>query len=89
MIRKEIVLPATREEVWAALTDPAELESWFANDVDARAAPRAARRGSAGETASRGTASSPRSSRASGSRSAGTARARSSSRWPTTQTAPA
>ena len=33
MIRKEIVLPATREEVWAALTNPAELESWFANDV--------------------------------------------------------
>ncbi len=34
MIRKEIVLPATREEVWSALTDPEELESWFANDVE-------------------------------------------------------
>ena len=88
MIRKEIVLPATREEVWAALTDPAELESWFANDVDARAAPR--RRGALplGKRRVAARRSSPRSSRASGSRSAGTTRARSSSRWPTTQTAP-
>jgi uncharacterized protein YndB with AHSA1/START domain len=34
MIRKEIVLPAPREEVWEALTDPERLEDWFANDVD-------------------------------------------------------
>jgi uncharacterized protein YndB with AHSA1/START domain len=34
MIRKEIVLPADRDEVWSALTDPKELESWFANDVE-------------------------------------------------------
>ena len=34
MIRKEIVLPADREEVWAALTDPRRLEDWFANDVE-------------------------------------------------------
>ena len=34
MIRKEILLPATREEVWSALTDPEELERWFANDVE-------------------------------------------------------
>jgi uncharacterized protein YndB with AHSA1/START domain len=34
MIRKEIVLPASREEVWSALTDPDELERWFANDVE-------------------------------------------------------
>ena len=34
MIRKEIVLEATRDEVWAALTNPFELESWFANDVE-------------------------------------------------------
>jgi uncharacterized protein YndB with AHSA1/START domain len=34
MIRKEIVLPAPREDVWSALTDPDELESWFANDVE-------------------------------------------------------
>lgn len=34
MIRREIVLGASRSEVWAALTDPRELESWFANDVE-------------------------------------------------------
>src|ERR1700754_5082902 len=34
MIHREIVLPAPREEVWDALTDPERLEDWFANDVD-------------------------------------------------------
>jgi uncharacterized protein YndB with AHSA1/START domain len=34
MIRREIVLPAPREEVWEALTDPDRLAEWFANDVD-------------------------------------------------------
>ena len=34
MIRKEIVLPATRDEVWGALTDEGRLEDWFANDVE-------------------------------------------------------
>jgi len=34
MIRKEIVLPSPREEVWEALTEPERLEDWFANDVD-------------------------------------------------------
>ena len=34
MIRREIVLPAGRDEVWAALTDPHQLEEWFANDVE-------------------------------------------------------
>src|SRR5881275_172094 len=34
MIHREIVLPAPREEVWEALTDPERLEDWFANDVD-------------------------------------------------------
>ena len=34
MIRKQIVLPAGRDEVWAALTDPRQLEEWFANDVE-------------------------------------------------------
>ena len=34
MVHKEIVLPATREEVWDALTDPERLEDWFANDVE-------------------------------------------------------
>ena len=34
MIRKEIVLPADRAEVWHALTDPERLADWFANDVE-------------------------------------------------------
>jgi uncharacterized protein YndB with AHSA1/START domain len=34
MIRREIVLPAPRVEVWEALTDPERLEDWFANDVE-------------------------------------------------------
>jgi len=34
MIRREIVLPAGREEVWAALTEPRGVEEWFANDVE-------------------------------------------------------
>ncbi len=34
MIRKEIVLPATRDDVWDALTDAGRLEDWFANDVE-------------------------------------------------------
>ena len=34
MIRKEIVLPSAREEVWEALTDPERLADWFANDVE-------------------------------------------------------
>jgi uncharacterized protein YndB with AHSA1/START domain len=34
MIRREIVLPASREDVWEALTDPDRLADWFANDVD-------------------------------------------------------
>src|SRR5690348_11894958 len=34
MIRREIVLPATRDEVWDALTAPERLEDWFANDVE-------------------------------------------------------
>ena len=34
MIQKEIVLPAPREEVWEALTDPGRLEDWFANSVE-------------------------------------------------------
>ena len=34
MIRREIVLPATRDEVWDALTEPERLADWFANDVE-------------------------------------------------------
>jgi uncharacterized protein YndB with AHSA1/START domain len=33
-VRREIVLPAGRDEVWAALTEPERLEEWFANDVE-------------------------------------------------------
>jgi uncharacterized protein YndB with AHSA1/START domain len=36
---REIVLPAPREEVWAALTEPERLEEWFANDVELDARP--------------------------------------------------
>ena len=38
-IEREIVLPATREEAWSALTEPEELEEWFANDVELDAVP--------------------------------------------------
>lgn len=34
MVKKEIVLPSPREEVWEALTDPERLEDWFANEVE-------------------------------------------------------
>ena len=34
MIRREIVLPAPRDEVWDALTDPERLADWFANEVE-------------------------------------------------------
>ena len=34
MIRTEIFLPAPREDVWEALTEPDRLEDWFANEVD-------------------------------------------------------
>ena len=32
-IRREIVLPAPRDEVWEALTQSERLEDWFANEV--------------------------------------------------------
>jgi uncharacterized protein YndB with AHSA1/START domain len=34
MIRREIVLPVSREELWEALTEPERLEDWFANEVE-------------------------------------------------------
>ena len=34
MIRRDVVLPASRTEVWEALTDPERLADWFANEVD-------------------------------------------------------
>jgi uncharacterized protein YndB with AHSA1/START domain len=33
-VEREIVLGAPPEEVWEALTDPEQLEKWFANDVE-------------------------------------------------------
>jgi len=33
-VEREIVFPAEPDEVWEALTDPRELEEWFANDVE-------------------------------------------------------
>ena len=33
-VKREIQLDAPPEEVWQALTDPEQLEEWFANDVD-------------------------------------------------------
>ena len=33
-VTREIVFPVPPEEVWKALTDPDELEEWFANDVE-------------------------------------------------------
>jgi uncharacterized protein YndB with AHSA1/START domain len=34
MIRREIVLPEPRTEVWDALTDAERLADWFANEVE-------------------------------------------------------
>lgn len=33
-VMRELVLPSPPDEVWTALTDPEELEKWFANDVE-------------------------------------------------------
>jgi uncharacterized protein YndB with AHSA1/START domain len=33
-VTREIVFPASPDEVWQALTDPDQLERWFANDVE-------------------------------------------------------
>jgi uncharacterized protein YndB with AHSA1/START domain len=33
-IRREIDFPVSPDELWAALTDPEQLEEWFANDVE-------------------------------------------------------
>jgi uncharacterized protein YndB with AHSA1/START domain len=33
-VTREIIFPTSPEEVWQALTDPDELEQWFANDVE-------------------------------------------------------
>ena len=33
-VSREIVFPVPPDEVWEALTDPEQLEEWFANDVE-------------------------------------------------------
>jgi uncharacterized protein YndB with AHSA1/START domain len=33
-VRREIVLPTTREDAWEALTEPSRLEEWFATEVE-------------------------------------------------------
>jgi uncharacterized protein YndB with AHSA1/START domain len=33
-MRRRLVLPGGRDEVWRALTDPARLSEWFANEVE-------------------------------------------------------
>jgi uncharacterized protein YndB with AHSA1/START domain len=33
-VTREIVFPVPPDEVWEALTDPDQLEEWFANDVE-------------------------------------------------------
>ena len=38
-IEREIVLPVPPEEAWEALTEPEQLEEWFANDVELDARP--------------------------------------------------
>jgi uncharacterized protein YndB with AHSA1/START domain len=38
-VTREIVFPASPDEVWDALTDPEQLEEWFANDVELDARP--------------------------------------------------
>jgi uncharacterized protein YndB with AHSA1/START domain len=40
MVRREIVLPASQEEVWAALTQSEELSEWFGADVEIDPRPR-------------------------------------------------
>ena len=38
-VQREITFPAHPEEVWEALTEPEELEAWFASEVDLDATP--------------------------------------------------
>jgi uncharacterized protein YndB with AHSA1/START domain len=38
-IIREVAFPVSPEEVWEALTDPEQLEEWFANDVELDARP--------------------------------------------------
>jgi uncharacterized protein YndB with AHSA1/START domain len=38
-VEREVTFPSEPEEVWEALTDPEQLEEWFANDVELDARP--------------------------------------------------
>jgi uncharacterized protein YndB with AHSA1/START domain len=38
-VTRSIVLPVPRDEAWEALTEPEQLERWFANDVELDATP--------------------------------------------------
>ena len=38
-VEREIVVPETPDEVWAALTEPERLEEWFASEVELDARP--------------------------------------------------
>ena len=33
-IEREVLLPVEPEEAWEAITEPAELEAWFADEVE-------------------------------------------------------
>jgi uncharacterized protein YndB with AHSA1/START domain len=33
-VRREVVLPVTRERAWELITEPAELEGWLADEVE-------------------------------------------------------
>jgi uncharacterized protein YndB with AHSA1/START domain len=37
---REVVLPAARDEVWDAITNPARLAEWFGGEVDIEPVPR-------------------------------------------------
>src|SRR5690348_6191562 len=38
-VRREVTLPLSREEAWEAITDPAELETWLAEEAELDAEP--------------------------------------------------
>ena len=38
-VRREVTLPLTREEAWEAISDPAELERWLAEEAELEAEP--------------------------------------------------
>lgn len=38
-VKREVVLEAPLDEVWDALTEPEQLEEWFANDVELKLEP--------------------------------------------------